>query len=182
MEPLAEKCSVALTVVAIVVLAINHGLVAADTLSVSAGVVSIEDVKLSGLLIPIVAIGTLVGLAICHLRHHAPFLVERFSAGYREAPPIVELVRAQVAAAAEGTKHGAPYGGLRGSLRIQSQDLGKFTKPSGSLSKSVIITPGQNEHREAVWNGIRRLLAKGLWLSVYGPLVLALWALATIAV
>ena len=182
MKPLGEKCSFVLVLAALTVLAINYGYLSVEALSFSAGAISIVGAKLHGSVAPITAIGILIGCGICHLRHHAYDIAEKFSTGYRESQGIVELVRTSVAAAAEDTKYGAPYGGLRGSLLRQSQNLGTFIKPNGAPSESVIITPEKKIHSLAVWSGIRRLLGCGFWLSVYAPLLLAAWALFSIAV
>ncbi|MBI3606884.1 MAG: PilZ domain-containing protein [Nitrospirae bacterium] len=71
MEPLEEKCSVALVLAALAVLAINYGYLAVDALSFTAGAISIAGVKSNGLLLPVTAIGVLIGCGICHVRHHA---------------------------------------------------------------------------------------------------------------
>ncbi len=182
MEPHEEKCSVALVLAALVVLAINYGYLAVDALSFTAGAISITGVKSNGLLLPVTALGVLIGCGICHVRHHAYDIAYVFSAGYRESQGIVELVRTSVAAAAEDTKYGAPYGGLRGSLLSQSQNLGQFIKPNGGRSEPVIISPDRKTHISAVLSGLRRLLGRGFWLSIYAPLLLAIWALFSIAV
>jgi len=182
MKPLGEKCSVALVIAALVVLAINYRYLSVEALRFSAGVISTDGAKLGGLLVPIAAIGILIGCGVCHLRHHAYGIAEKFSAGYRESQGIVELVRSRVAAAADDTRYDAPYGGLRGSLLRQSQDIGRFTKPNGALSEPVIIAPDNKMHNLAVWNGVLRLLGRGYWLSIYAPLLLAIWALFSIAV
>lgn len=180
MQPLAEKCSLGLIISALAVLAIDFELVTLGSMQANFAVFSVEGLTPTRFFVTIVCIAGLAALALCHMRHHLPQLARMFSAGYREAPSMVALVRATVALAAEDSKYGAPYGGIHGSLIPRSYDIGRFIKPSGALSDSVIISPSHAEHWAAVWNGIGHLLQKKAWLPVYAPLLLGVWALATI--
>lgn len=181
MTHLEEKCSVVLVITALIVLVINYGYLSVEALSFNVGSISLSGAQFHGLA-PIAAFGFLIGSGLCHLRHYADDIADKFSAGYRESGGIVELVRTRVAAAAGDTKYGAPYGGLHGSLLRQSQDLGTFLRQNGTLSAPVLITPDNKTHLLAVVSGIRRLLGRGFWLSVYSPIFLALWALLSIPV
>lgn len=183
MELLKEKCSVALILASCAVLAVRYGFVAVDSLSIATVGISFDGIKSPNeLLVPVLAVSALIGFSICHIQHHWFVLSDRFRAGYKECPEIVELVRSRVAEASGTARYGSPHGGIRGSFRNKFVDLGQFQRDGGALSASVIVRPSTADHARAVRNGIARALAAKLWLGVYGPLVLAAWALVATAV
>ena len=183
MELSKDNCSIALVVTSLTVLVVNHGYLAVESLSISAGALSLSGIKATNtLFLPILAFSLLIGFCLCHIRHHWPEISNNFSSGYREAPAIVELVRGAVSVAAKSDKYGSPHGGIRGALKIRSTDLGRFQKPSGELSESVTVEPDAKAHLQAVSCGIQRTLAPKLWLRVYAPLLFAIWGLLSISV
>ncbi|MEW6164332.1 MAG: hypothetical protein AB1642_04645 [Pseudomonadota bacterium] len=184
MERTNDNCSIALVVITMIVLAINYGYVDADSLSVTAGWLSLAGVKATNdLFVPILAISLLIGLCVCHVTHHWYEISDRYSAGYRDSPAVIELVRGAVAVAVKNDSYGSPRGGIRGSLvKRRKTDLGRFQMTGGGLSEPVIVEPSCKVHLHAVFYGLKHSIALSLWLKVYAPLVLAVWGLLSIAI
>lgn len=180
MDEIGGKCSVALIVVAILVLAVNYSLLSADILSFSIANVSLANIKTNGILLPAAAIAVIFGCGICHVRHIWSEVLELYSQGYKQSAVVVELVRSEVAAAAQDAKYGAPCGGIYGSFKPTEQALGRFKRPDGSLSPMVVIRLKGAVHWLAVRSGLRRMLSPRLWLGSYGPILLGLWALMSL--
>ncbi len=180
MEAIDLKCSVALVIGAILVLAVNYDFLSADFLSFSIGSVSIASIKANGLMFPVSAIAILSGCGLCHIRHIWPVLFNSYSQAYKTNAGVVSLVRSEVAAAAQDGKYGAPYGGLHGSFMPTEQSLGQFIRPDGSCSPAVVICLKGATHWKALLCGLRGMLGRQLWLGGYGPIILGLWALLTI--
>jgi len=172
-----------LVVTSLTILVVNYGYITADSLSISAGALSLSGIKAANtLFLPILAFSLLVGFCICHVTHHWAELANHFSSGYRDSAGIVELVRSAVAAAANNDSYGSPRGGIRGSFLIRKTDLGRFQISGGGLSESVFVEPNAKTHIQAVFCGLRQSIAPRLWLKVYTPLLLAFWSLLSIAV
>ena len=180
MDEIGGKCSVALIVAAILVLAVNYSLLSAEVLSFSIANLSLANIKTNGILLPAAAIAVIFGCGICHVRHIWPGILELYSQGYKQSAAVVELVRSEVAAAAQDSKYGAPCGGICGSFKPTEQALGRFTRPDGSLSSMVVIPLKGTVHWLAVRSGLRRMLNPRLWLGGYGPILLGLWALMSV--
>ena len=177
-----DKCSPGLILLSVAVLAVKYGFLTVESLSINAGGLSLNGIATpNGLLLPIAACALLVGLSICHILHHWPEVSERFRSGYRECPAIVELVRSRIAEVSGTARYGSLYGGIRGSLRNKSFELGQFQTDDGALSASVIVRPSSKEHRGAAKSGIARSLSPRLWLGAYAPLFLGFWSLIAVA-
>jgi hypothetical protein len=181
MDEIGGKCSVALILIAILVLAVNYNLLSAEILSFSIANISLANIKTNGILLPAAAIAVILGCGICHVRHVWPGIYELYSQGYKQSAGVVELVRSEVATAAQDAKYGAPYGGICGSFKPTEQPLGQFTRPDGSSSPMVVIRLKGAVHWLAVRSGLRRMLSRRLWLGSYGPILLGLWALMSVA-
>lgn len=183
MIEIGEKCTISLIVVAALVLLINYGHLSIGSVgSIELGFISLPNVRISSIFVPMVSFALLGGLTLCHFRHHINDISVKYSQGYRENPRVVELVRAAVAAATEDDKYGSPYGGITAGLFRKTHDIGRFTNRLGALSNSVSVRPSATEHRMAVISGVIRALSPKLWLAVYAAPVLAIWAALTIAV
>lgn len=183
MIEIGEKCTIGLIVVAVLVLLINYGHLSIGSVgSIELGFVSLPNVKISNIFIPIASFALLGGLTLCHFRHHLDYISYNYSKGYRENLHIIELVRAAVAAAAEDDKYGSPYGGIQAGFRRQTHEIGRFTTRLGALSDVVSVTPSSAQHKKAVISGLISSVSPQLWLSVYGAPILAAWAIASIAV
>lgn len=177
-----EKCAVGLILLSVAVLAVKYGFLAVQSLSIDAGGLSLKGIETpNGLLLPIVACALVVGLSICHIQHRWRGVSDRFRAGYRECRDIVELVRTRVAEVSGTARYGSPCGGIHGSFRNKSFELGRFQTDDGALSASVIVSPSSKEHVRAVKSGLARTLSPRLWLGTYAPLLLGIWALMVVA-
>lgn len=178
-----DTCSIALVVTSLTILVVNYGYITADSLSITAGALSLSDIKATNaLLVPILAFSLLIGLSMCHVKHHWSEISNYFSSGYRDSAGVVELVRSAVAVAANNDSYGSPRGGIRGSFIRRKTDLGRFQKSGGGLSEPVIVEPNTKAHIQAIFCGLQQSIAPRLWLRVYAPLLFAFWSLLSIAV
>lgn len=183
MAELGEKCTIGLLVASILVLLFNYGfLVVGSVGGIELGIVSLPEVTISPMLVPISAFALLGGLSFCHFRHHRSRISARYSEGYLENPTIANLLRSAVAAAAENDYYGSPYGGIKAGLFNRTHALGRFQTPSGKLSSEAYVTPTSRQHAKALCSGVIRAVGPSLWVPVYGAPALALWALLTVGV
>lgn len=177
-----NNCSIGLVITSLIILVVNCGYITADSLDITAGVLTVSGIKVTDtLFLPIFAFSLLIVFCICHVKHTWSEISNHFSSGYRESPDVVELVRSTVAIAVNNDSHGSPRTGIRGSLIRRKTNLGCFTKTGGGLSKPVIFAPDAKTHIQAVFHGLLQSIAPSLLLRVYAPLLFAFIGLLSIA-
>jgi len=183
MEISRDKCTFFLIAASFLVLAVGYELVSFSDMKLSFGSFSLSGIESkSDLLYPVTALSVILALLICHLKYVWIDVAEKFHEGYRESPDFVELIRRNMAKEVKSDRYRACNGGLRPSFRIKKFDLGKFTTDDGKLTKSVIVEPDITIHVKGCIKGIFRAFSSKLWLSVYAPSILGIWALCRIAV
>ncbi|MEK6685077.1 MAG: hypothetical protein AABY99_01670 [Pseudomonadota bacterium] len=178
-----DICTVILIAASLAMLAVDYNLLSFSELSITIGALSFSGIKSnSDLLFPISAFAIVLGLCFCHVKYAWYEIAEKFHEGYRESREFVELIRKEISEEARTDRYGSCYGGLKPSFLRKSFDLGKFTTNGGMLTRSVIIEPDSRIHVKGCINGIFRALSYKLWVSVYAPFILGLWALYKIIV
>jgi hypothetical protein len=173
-----DICTVILIAASLAVLAVDYKLLSFSKLSITIGALSFSGIKSnSDLLFPISAFAVVLGLCFCHTKYVWYEIAEKFHEGYRESREFVELIRNRISEEARTDRYGSCYGGLKPTFLRKRFNLGKFITDDGMLTRSVIIDPDSRIHAKGCMSGIFRALSYKLWLSVYAPIILALWAL-----
>ena len=148
----------------------------------SFGSFDLADIKFSELFPVLVAVSVTLGLLIYHIINMTQSLSYMYRSGYAESAKFQEIVRAKVSAAAGTERYGSPCGGLQHGLLPGTFELGRWLRPDETMSESVFITVDWNTHISGALHGLRRCHSFRIFLQWYGPIVLALWALASVAV
>lgn len=181
MELKKENLSVWLAGASVLALLINYNLVTIKGFSLSFWGLDLENIEFSKILPALIAISLILSLLIYHLINMVEVLAPTYRSGYAESKSFQELVKARVSAASGTDRYGCPCGGLNHGLLPGTFELGQWVKPDGTLSECVFITIDQKTHISGVLHGLRRCCTIRASLQWLGPIVLALWALASVA-